>query len=185
MRQIALCIATAASLMSVTSTPTRAQENTVLAPGARLRLITPRLDVSQQSVTVISASSDSVAFRSDSYPDTRTIALSDISAVEVRTFGQRPFLRNMFVGGAVGVTLGAILAYSSYEKCEDCWIYVTSRGRDTAGGALLGGLAGVVGGLALAAVQRGERWTRIPLNANVALLPTPNGRFAFTITRGF
>ena len=40
-------------------------------------------------------------------------------------------------------------------------------------------------GLAVAAVQRGERWTRIPLNANVALLPTPNGRFAFTLTRGF
>lgn len=185
MRQLALCIAVAASLMSVTSTPARAQENTVLAPGARLRLITPRLDASQQNVTVISASADSVAFRSESYPDTRTVALSDITAVEVLTFGERPFLRNMFVGGAVGGTLGAILAYTSFKKCEDCWIYVSSRSRETTGGALLGGLAGVIGGLAVAAVQRGERWTRIPLNANVALVPTPNGRFAFTLTRGF
>ena len=185
MRQIALCIAAAASIVSATATPLGAQSSTVLEPGARLRLITPRLDASQQTVTVISASSDSVKFRSESYPVTRTIPLSDISAVEVRTFGQRPFLRNMLVGGAVGGTLGAILGYTSYEKCEDCWIYVTSRSRDAAGGALLGGLAGVVGGLAVAAFQRGERWTRIPLNANVALVPTRYGRFAFILTRGF
>ena len=185
MRQIALCIAAAAALMSVIVTPARAQESTVLAPGTRLRLITPRLNASQQDVTVISASSDSVAFRSESYPATRTIALSDITAVEVLTFGERPFLRNMFVGAGVGATLGGILAYTSFKECEDCWFYVSSRGREMMGGALLGGLAGVLGGLALAGVQRAERWTRIPLNANVALVPTPDGRFAFTFTRGF
>lgn len=185
MRKIVLCITVAGSLLVSNTSFAAAQSSTVLAPGARLRLITPRLEASQQTVTVISASADSVQFMSDGYQITRTIPISEISAVEVRTFGERPFLRNMFIGGAIGGVLGAALAYAAYEECEDCWLFVTSRDRDTAGGALLGGLTGVVGGLAVAAFQRGERWTRIPLNATVALSPTPDGRFALTFKRGF
>lgn len=185
MRQIALRIAAATTLMAATTTLLGAQSRTALEPGARLRLITPRLDASQQTVTVVSATSDSVAFRSEAYPVTRTLSLSDISAIEVRSYGERPFLRNMMIGGAIGAGLGAVVAATAYKECDDCWFYKPSRGKDATGGAILGGLAGVIGGLAVAAVQRGERWTRIPLNANVTLLPTPNGRFAFTLTRGF
>jgi len=185
MRQIALCIAAATSILAGASRPVRAQDHTVLTAGARVKLITPRLDASQQTVTVISAGADSVEFRSEAYPVTRTLSLSEISAVEVRTYGERPFLRNMMIGGALGGTLGAIAAAEAYKECEQCWFYESSRSKDAMGGALLGGLAGVIGGLAVAAVQRGERWTRIPLNANVALVPTANGRFAFTLTRGF
>ena len=185
MRQIALCIAAATSLLAGTSETARSQDQTVLRSGARVRLITPRLDASHQTVTVISASADSVEFRSGVYPVTRTLALSEISAVEVRTYGERPFLRNMMIGGALGAAVGAIAAAAAYKECEDCWFYEPSRGKDATGGALAGGLVGVIGGIAIAAFQRGERWTRIPLNANVALLPTTNGRFAFTITRGF
>jgi len=185
MKHFALCISAASLLLAAAAMPGAAQLQTGLTPGARVRLITPRLEASQQTVTVVSSSSDSVHFRSQSHPVTRSLPLSQINAVEVRSYGERPFLRNMFIGGAVGGTLGAVLAFASYEKCEDCWIYVTSRGRDTAGGALLGGLAGVIGGLAVAAVQRGEIWTRIPLNANVALLPSLNGRFYFNLARAF
>lgn len=185
MRKIVLCITAAGSLLVSIASPASAQSSTALAPGARLRLITPRLDASQQTVTVISASTDSVQFRPEGSSVTRTISLSDISAVEVRTFGQRPFLRNMLIGGAIGGALGGALAYAAYEECEDCWFFVTSRGRDTAGGVLVGGLTGIVGGLAVAAFQREERWTRIPFNRSVALLSTPDGRFGFALKRGF
>ncbi|HEU4749354.1 MAG TPA: hypothetical protein VFS56_12695 [Gemmatimonadaceae bacterium] len=185
MRQLLVLITIAGAMLAADTTPIAAQGVARLAPGSRVRLITPRLEASQQTVTVVSASSDSIQFRSVSYPVTRSLPLSEITAVEVRSYGERPFLRNMFIGGAVGGTLGAVAAYASYKECEDCWFYPQSRGRDTAGGALLGGLAGVVGGLIVAGVQRGERWTRIPLNANVALLPSLDGRFHFNLTRAF
>lgn len=185
MRQLLVLITIAGAMLATDTTRTAAQEIRGLAPGARVRLITPRLEASQQTVTVVSSSSDSIQFRSASYPVTRSLPLSDIAAVEVRSYGERPFLRNMFIGAAAGGTLGAVLAYAAYEECEDCWFYPQSRGRDTAGGALLGGLVGVVGGLIVAGVQRGERWTRIPLNGNVALLPSLDGRFHFNLTRAF
>jgi len=184
MKHFALCISAASLLLAAAATPGAAQLQTGLTPGARVRLITPRLEASQQTVTVVSSSSDSVHFRSQSHPVTRSLPLSQINAVEVRSYGERPFLRNMFIGGAVGTGVGAALAFLAYEECDNCW-YPTSRGRDTAGGALLGGLAGVIGGLAVAAVQRRELWTRIPLNANVALLPSLNGRFYFNLARAF
>lgn len=185
MRQLLILITIAGAMLVVHTPQTAAQGVARLEPGSRVRLITPRLEASQQTVTVVSASSDSIQFRSASYPVTRSLPLSEITAVEVRSYGERPFLRNMFIGGAAGGTLGAVAAYASYKECKDCWFYPQSRGRDTAGGALLGGLAGVVGGLIVAGVQRGERWTRIPLNANVALLPSLDGRFHFNLTRAF
>jgi len=185
MRQLLVLITIAGTLLGADTTRSAAQTITGLAPGARVRLITPRLEASQQTVTVVSSSRDSIHFRSVAYPVTRSIPLSEIAAVEVRSFGERSFLRNMFIGGAVGGSLGAVLAFAAYDECSDCWFYPQSRGRETAGGALLGGLAGVIGGLAVAAVQRGERWTRIPLNANVAVLPSLNGRFHLNLTRAF
>ena len=185
MRQLLSLVAAASCLLAADAMPTPAQTITGLAPGARVRLITPRLEASQQTVTVIYSTSDSVHFRSEAYPVTRSIPLSEITAVEVRSFGERPFLRNMFIGGALGGALGAALAFAAYEECEHCWFYPQSRGRDTAGGALSGGLVGVVVGVGVAALQRGERWTRIPLNANVAILPSLNGRFYLNVARTF
>jgi len=184
MRQIALRVAAAVSLLTATALPTAAQVSTVLAPGTRLRLITPRPDASQQTVTIIWATSDSVAFRSEVSPIVRTISLSEVSAVEVRGYGQRPFLRNMMIGGAVGAAAGAIIASAAYEECERCW-FPTTRSAEMTGGALLGGLAGIVGGMAIATVQRAEQWTRIPLNATVGIRPTADRRVALSLGRTF
>lgn len=183
MRPIA-CIAGALCLLASATRPVEAQANAVFAPGARLRLITPRLESSQQTVTVISATSDSVVFRSIADPVARTIPISAISAVDVRSYGERPFLRNMLIGAAIGAGAGAVVAAAAYEECEDCYFPV-SRSAETAGGALLGSLGGLLGGLAVAAFQREERWTRIPLNANVALRSSPSKTFALTLTRAF
>lgn len=184
MRPIARCIAAALCLLASAAFPLEAQANAVFAPGARLRLITPRLDSSQQTVTVISATSDSVVFRSEGNAVARTIPLSDITAVDVRSYGERPFLRNMLIGAAIGAGAGAVLAAGAYEECQDCY-FATSRSAETAGGALVGSLAGLLGGLAVAAFQREERWTRIPLNASAALRSLPGTGFAITLTHAF
>lgn len=183
MRRTFLSIAAASCLLAADSASLAAQATTALAPGARVRLITPRLEASQQMVRIISATSDSVEFRSEGYPVTRTIALSDVSAIEVRSDGQRPFLRNMLIGAGVGAALGGIIASTAYKECPNCGYFRTSRSQEAAGGAILAGAAGLVAGLAVAALQKGERWTRIPLNANVALRPTAGGRFALALTR--
>ena len=183
MRQILVSIAAASCLLVADAASLAAQATTAFAPGARLRLITPRLEASQQMVRIISATSDSVEFRSEGYPAIRTIALSDVSAVEVRSDGQRPFLRNMLIGAGIGAALGAIISAAAYKECGSCGYFKTSRDQETAGGAIVGGAGGLVAGLAVAVLQKGERWTRIPLNANVAFRPTPGGRFALTVTR--
>ncbi|MDP9201906.1 MAG: hypothetical protein M3P26_08245 [Gemmatimonadota bacterium] len=183
MRQILRSIAAASCLLAADTASLAAQTTTALAPGARVKLITPRLEISQQMVRIISATSDSVEFRSEGYPATRTIALSDVAAVEVHSDGQRPFLRNMLIGAGLGASLGGIISSVAYKECGSCGYFRTSRGQETAGGAIVGGAAGLVVGLAVAALQKGERWTRITLNTNVAFRPTAGGRFALTGTR--
>jgi len=183
MRQTILCIAAASCLLAADSASLAAQATTAIAPGARVRLITPLLETSRQMVRIISATSDSVEFQSEGYPVTRRIALSDVSAVEVRSDGQRPFVRDMLIGAGLGAALGGIISSAAYKECGSCGYFKTSRGQETAAGAVLGGAAGLVAGLAVAALQKGERWTRIPLNANVAFRPTAGGRFALTVTR--
>jgi hypothetical protein len=183
MRQTILCIAAASCLLAADSASLAAQATTAIAPGARVRLITPLLETSRQMVRIISATSDSVEFQSEGYPITRRIALSDVSAVEVRSDGQRPFVRDMLIGAGLGAALGGIISSAAYKECGSCGYFKTSRGQETAAGAVVGGAAGLVAGLAVAALQKGERWTRIPLNANVAFRPTAGGRFALTVTR--
>jgi len=182
-RQILLSVAAASCLLAADASSLDAQATTALAPGARVRLITPRLETSQQLVRIISATSDSIEFQSEGYPATRRIALSDVSAVEVRSDGQRPFLRNMLIGAGLGAALGGIISAAAYKECSSCGYFKTSRDQETAAGAVVGGAAGLVAGLAVAALQKGERWIRIPLNANVAFRPTAGGRLALTVTR--
>ena len=83
MKQLVLLSAAAICAATLATSRLPAQAPTALTPGARVRLITPRLESSQQIVRVITATRDSVEFRSDDYPVTRSLAISDLSAIEV------------------------------------------------------------------------------------------------------
>ncbi|MBA3465868.1 MAG: hypothetical protein H0T21_00510 [Gemmatimonadaceae bacterium] len=187
MKQLVLLSAAAICAATLATSRLPAQASTALTPGARVRLITPRLESSQQIVRVITATRDSVEFRSDGYPVTRSLAISDLSAIEVASTSRRPFLRNMLVGGGVGALVGGVVGYATYEdsNCEIFCIFDTTRGQEAALSGSLLGTIGVVVGAGIAAFQDRERWTRIPLDATVAVHPAKGGRVAFTIARTF
>ena len=64
---------------------------------------------------------DSLTFRSEAYPVTRTLAMSDLSAIEIQTSSGHPFGRYALIGAAVGGTAGAILGYASHKDCNGCF----------------------------------------------------------------
>ena len=184
MRQIP-SVAASLFLIAAASFTASAQDNGALQPGARIKLITPRLDATHQMVKVLAVTADSLQFRSEAYPVSRTIALSEVSAIEVRSSGGRPFGRYMLIGTGVGGALGAGWAYAAHteSKCTSFCIFETSAAEDATLGAMFGGALGLVVGTAMASLQSGGRWTRIPLNGTVAFRPARGGRFALTISR--
>lgn len=175
MRSMFHFVLAATSLIAGAASHLRAQPINALAVGAQARLITPRLDASQQLVRIISTTPDSVTFRSEANPVARTIAVSDLIAIEVRTPVGRPFLRNILIGAGLGAAVGAAISATTYEECTDCFYAGPSRGDATEEGAISGGLGGVVLGAAVAMLQKKERWTRIPLHPQVRVGSTPWG----------
>ncbi|HXG72766.1 MAG TPA: hypothetical protein VNJ04_19385 [Gemmatimonadaceae bacterium] len=187
MKQLLVFFAALACAISLNPSPLSAQASTVLVPGARVKLITPSLEGSQQIVRVINASRDSVEFRSEAYPVTRTVAISDVTAIEVPHAGRRPFIRNMLVGAGVGAVAGGVIGYTTYKKpdCEIFCLFYTTRSGEATAAAIALGTIGLVVGAGFAAFQDGERWTRLPVNTSVSLHPAKGGRIALTIARAF
>lgn len=184
MPRLSLSIIAAFCSLSVALVPAGAQVVPALSPGARVRLVTPRLDESHQLVRILSSTPDSLTFRSEASPVTRTLAMSDLSAIEVQTSRGHPFGRYALIGAAVGGAAGAILGYAGHdEDCNGCF-FETSAGEDAAfWGLFLAGTGSLIG-LGKAAFKNVETWTRIPLRENVTIIPTASGRLAISMKFG-
>ncbi len=183
MPRLSLSIIAAFCSLSVALVPAGAQAVPALSPGARVRLVTPRLDESHQLVRILSSTPDSLTFRSEAYPVTRTLAISDLSAIEIQTSSGHPFGRYALIGAAVGGAAGAILGYASHKDCNGCFLETTA-GEDAAfAGLFLAGTGSLIG-LGTAAFRNVEAWTRIPLHENVAIIPMVSGRLAISMKFG-
>jgi hypothetical protein len=165
---IAAVLSSASTLLS--QTPPR------LESGARARLVTPSLPAEQQIVQIEATTNDSVVFRSERYPVTRRLALSEINAVDVSVGQRRESARGAAIGLAAGVTLGAIAGYATYEPCEGfCIIGPDTEGQSAAWGGIAGGLLGLVAGTTIGFFTKSEKWERVHTRTTVGVQPAPGG----------
>lgn len=165
-------ILAAAALSLTFSQSSMAQTSSVLGAGTRVRITAAALDSSMQVGRVVSATSDTISFRADANPITRTLAVKDISTIEIgggmETHRGRDALYGLAIGGAAGGILGAV----TYKKPKDCFIFCDTRGFDTAAGAVTGGLLGtLVGAFIVGSTDKTERW--VPLKKTVSFRVAP------------
>src|SRR5687767_15287993 len=154
----------------VAQTPAR------LESGARARLVTPSLPAGQQIVQIEATANDTVVFRSERYPVTRSLALSEISAVDVSLGQRRRTLRGAGIGLAAGATIGAVAGYATYEPCNGwCFFGPSSPEGAAAWGGAAGGVLGLVAGTTIGFLMKSEKWQRVQSNTSIAITPTRGG----------
>ena len=162
--------------LSVSGSALFAQESIQLEPGARVRLVTSALPENQRVVRIVSTGNDTISFRSERNPMTQSVAVRDITAIEVSTGKRRNTLRGAMMGLGAGVGVGAVLGYATYEECEGwCILAPSSPGGSAALGATAGGLIGIVAGTAIGFMTQTEKWQRLQSNPRISVNPMSQG----------
>ena len=149
----------------------------VATVGERVRITTPSQRGPFRYVGSVSdVSRDSLTVQS---PDvgTRTIAVADITTLEVSRGVRGNGKRGMVYGGLIGVGAGIAVGAATYRKpdCSGSFLCPSGRGLDMTAGALVGGVVGLTVGGLWGVSHPSDHWTRRMLN-DVGFSPLARGR---------
>ncbi|MFL5593135.1 MAG: hypothetical protein ACJ785_00810 [Gemmatimonadaceae bacterium] len=156
-----------------------------LREGARVRLITSSLKTDQQVARVVSTGNDSIVFRSDAYPVTRSLALSEIERIDVSQGRRRLTVEGAVIGLGAGVALGATLGALSYTPCEGLCFMGTSRGETATIVAAMLGSIGVATGAIIGASRETEAWKPITVHPTAAINQSGQRIFGIQLSHTF
>lgn len=161
------------------------QQSVDLESGVRARLVSATLPPEQQVVRIVSTTRDTVVFRSERYPVTRSLAVSEISAVDVSLGQRRQTARGAGIGLLSGVVIGAVAGYATFEPCEGwCLFGPSTRSGSVALSATAGGLLGLVAGTTIGFLRKTEKWKRVRTNTTIGVSPYRRGG-AVAVSRAF
>lgn len=151
-----------------------AQEDPV-PPGSRIRVTSPMLGDARRIGTVVTFHTDTLVFQPAGSRDSVAIPASALTRLEVSAGRRRPILKGMGIGFLVGAATGVILGFASGDS-ENGWWDWTAEQKAGIGGAVLGSVGAVAGGV-IGATRVTERWARISLgSAETGVGPLPTGR---------
>jgi hypothetical protein len=180
----------AAFTLVLCAAPQQTQAQVLLEPGTRVRLAGPGLDTLEAVGRIISSSQDSLSFRAEVRPVTRSFAVRDLTSIEVsggsRTHRGRDALYGLFIGGGAGAILGAAkdpgigpnLNNSLGFLCDPrCGFPDTrnSKTPDIIAGTFLGGIGGTLAGFIVGSLDKSERWVPLHNAHRFSVHPTAGG----------
>jgi hypothetical protein len=128
-----------------------------IAPGSRVRLVSPVLGDQRQTGIVASSTTDTLVFRAAARDATPiAIATPNIARIEVASGTHSRKAKGALVGFLVGAGAGALLGAATYKKPKPCvgWCFYPfedSRGVDAAIAGFLGGTVGAITGAIIGA----------------------------------
>jgi hypothetical protein len=159
----------------VLASPLGAQS--IASVGERVRITTPSQRGGYRYVGRVSAATrDSLTVQS---PDigTRSVAIADITTLEVSRGVRGNGRRGMLYGTIIGLGAGAVIGGATYKKpdCAGNFLCPEGRGIDIFGGAVVGGLVGFAAGGFWGLTHPSERWTRRMLG-DIGVGPIVHGR---------
>ena len=164
-----------------------AQAPAVVA-GTRVRVTAPSIALRRHVTTILDVRDDSIVFGVSD--DSRSVALSDVTALEVSTGKHRRFLRNAGLGLGIGVIVGAVAGAATYEECVStelfgCLFVPESRAQSAAEGAIGLGAVGLLAGAVVGVLRRTDRWVSVDTPLRASIKPTASGGMSLTISRAF
>ena len=144
--------------------------------GSRVRVAAPVFGTKAKQVgTVVSVAPDTVVLRLGATVPGRSLAIGDITSVEVARGKHTRKALGALLGTLIGAGVGGILGYSLYEepKCpsDAFWACIgpltpgpTSKGSNAMVSAVAGGIVGALVGTAVGSRQR-DTWVPASLAA--------------------
>jgi hypothetical protein len=119
--------------------------------GSRVRIASPVFGGKKQVATVVSFTPDTLVLRQGASTTYRSIATSDIAALEVSTGRYSRKAKGALLGVLIGAGAGATLGYLAYQE-PDCQGFEcignifgpNSKGASAAFGGALGGIVGAL-----------------------------------------
>jgi hypothetical protein len=167
-----------AVLVLAAATAAAADEAAAVAAGDKVRLAPA--GGRRFSAVVVEAEGDTLMVRtSPDGPPTR-VPLAGLRRLEVARGRRGHVLQGTLIGFVPGFLFGAYVG--NVLGCDDQGPHCSDPGAALAGGAMVGGITAVAGGLVGLAV-RGDRWQDVAVarpraRVGVSVLPVPGGRGA-------
>lgn len=160
----------------------------VVVAGARVRVTAPSIDLRRHVTTVVDVRGDSIVL--GVRDNSRSVALSDVTALEVSAGKHRRFLRSTGMGLGIGAIVGAVVGAASYEECVSteflgCFLAPESRAQSAIMGGAVLGAAGLLTGAVVGVVRRTDRWVSVDMPVRASIKPTASGGISLTISRAF
>ena len=161
-----------------------------LSIGKRIRILAPGVVYRQTRDgrfypvlgTINALRRDTIVFESKRYDSLMAVPLSAIQKIEVSK-GKRP--RVLLYGGLgflLGTATGFIIGAAASEADRSSDYYIADR----IGGALIGGLSGLLGGIVWSLTAPSEKWGEVPLDKlKIGLIPLRNQEFVITASISF
>jgi hypothetical protein len=143
----------------------------VVDAGSRVRIAAPIFGSGREVGTVVSLTRDTLILRRGADISPRSLATSDITALEVSTGTHTRKAKGALWGLLIGVGSGAVIGYATYTKptCSTQGMFgcinifgPDSRGSSAAFGAAFGAIVGTLGGALLGMVHT-ETWAPAPV----------------------
>jgi hypothetical protein len=164
-----------------------AQTPAVVA-GARVRVTAPSIDLRRHATTIVDVRGDSLVL--GVRDGSRSVALSDVTALDVSAGKRRRFLRSAGLGLGIGAIVGAVVGAATHDECVpteflDCLLSPESRAESAVMGGVVLGAVGLLTGAVVGAVRRTDRWVAVDMPVRVSIKPTASGGVSLTISRAF
>ncbi len=160
-------------------------QSATLAVGARVRVTSPSDDLNKHVATVTEVRGDSVVVAGRT--GSRTIGLSNVTALEVSTGTRNRVMRDGLIGFGAGALLGVAFGVSAEDECSEEYICLVpaSSGEFAAVGAVVFGAVGLVTGAIIGAFDRADRWERASLPVRASIGPSRSGGVSLNFSRTF
>lgn len=132
---------------------------------------------------------DSIVVRSRS--GLRTVAVDNITALDVSAGKRGYMLRDGAIGLGVGALLGGVLIKSASDDCPGGGVYTVcgapiTEAEATAVGAMVYGALGLLAGVAVGAFwDRSDRWESRHATVKATIAPSRSGGVSLSISRAF
>ena len=158
--RISILIAVAIAATPLLSTAqTSGDTDRTPPPGSRVRLTSIALGGEKVTGTLVSATTDSIAFQPTGLVTTTALRTSDVTRFEVASGTHRRVGRGMVYGFLVGATSAALIEAATWKKTSG---FDFGRGGDAAFVMLPGGLLGAFVG-AFVGARSTENWVTVPI----------------------
>lgn len=160
-------------------------QSVTLTTGTRIRVTSPVHNLDRHVATVGEMRGDSVVVTDRT--GARTIALANVTALDVSRGTRNRVARDGLIGLGVGAATGIALMAAADDDCDDTQFCVVpvSESQFAAAGALVFGTVGFLAGAVIGAFDRTEIWEPQTHGFTAALRPTGSGGVVLSMSRSF